>query len=221
MNDLFGMDLIPDPKNMAAKDRCGDQVSTIYPYLLQELRPTLCELGIETIEELGYDKPELAMKHYLDMEKSCAHLRRDGVAGDPRRPPEPARRVQPFTCDIPGCGAKLYSQLALRQHRSRHKSASKFYDCGVCGKRIKSAAYWLIHRKSHTEEPRFSCDICGKKFHRKYKLKQHSTVHSGIAEFQCEICGKYFTIKHNLTAHYKLHARKDQKAMTNRNFNEK
>ncbi|EDS38530.1 gastrula zinc finger protein XLCGF7.1 [Culex quinquefasciatus] len=75
--------------------------------------------------------------------------------------------VQPFTCDIPGCGAKLYSQLALRQHRSRHKSASKFYDCGVCGKRIKSAAYWLIHRKSHTEEPRFSCDICGKKFHRK------------------------------------------------------
>ncbi|XP_038105010.1 zinc finger protein 471 isoform X1 [Culex quinquefasciatus] len=129
--------------------------------------------------------------------------------------------VQPFTCDIPGCGAKLYSQLALRQHRSRHKSASKFYDCGVCGKRIKSAAYWLIHRKSHTEEPRFSCDICGKKFHRKYKLKQHSTVHSGIAEFQCEICGKYFTIKHNLTAHYKLHARKDQKAMTNRNFNEK
>lgn len=90
MNDLFGMDLIPDPKIMvaalkacrrlndyalairfleAAKDRCGDQVSTIYPYLLQELRPTLCELGIETIEELGYDKPELAMKHYLDMEK--------------------------------------------------------------------------------------------------------------------------------------------------------
>ncbi|KAL9693725.1 hypothetical protein quinque_013010 [Culex quinquefasciatus] len=48
----------------AAKDRCGDQVSTIYPYLLQELRPKLCELGIE---ELGYDKPELAIT--LGMEK--------------------------------------------------------------------------------------------------------------------------------------------------------
>ncbi|KAL9697499.1 hypothetical protein quinque_000940 [Culex quinquefasciatus] len=47
-----------------AKDRCGDQVSTIYPYLLQELRPKLCELGIE---ELGYDKPELAIT--LGMEK--------------------------------------------------------------------------------------------------------------------------------------------------------
>uniref|UniRef100_A0A8D8HZN7 Cytochrome c oxidase subunit 5A, mitochondrial n=1 Tax=Culex pipiens TaxID=7175 RepID=A0A8D8HZN7_CULPI len=82
---LHRLVLIPDPKIMvtalkdcrrlnddalairfleAAKDRCGDQVSTIYPYLLQELRPKLCELGIE---ELGYDKPELAIT--LDMEK--------------------------------------------------------------------------------------------------------------------------------------------------------
>lgn len=31
----------------------------IYPYLLQEIRPTLDELGILTPEEMGYDKPEL------------------------------------------------------------------------------------------------------------------------------------------------------------------
>ncbi|XP_055631525.1 zinc finger protein 567-like isoform X2 [Toxorhynchites rutilus septentrionalis] len=113
--------------------------------------------------------------------------------------------VQPFACDIEGCGAKLYSKFALQQHRSRHKSTNRYYDCEVCGKRIKGTAYWLIHRKIHTDEPRFQCDICGKKFRRKCKLKVHSTVHSGIAEFPCEICGKYFTVKHNLTAHYKLH----------------
>lgn len=83
MNDLLGMDLVPEPKIIIAglkacrrvndyalairwlegvKDKCGDNVSTIYPYLLQEIRPTLNELGVETPEELGYDKPELALK---------------------------------------------------------------------------------------------------------------------------------------------------------------
>ncbi|XP_058823651.1 zinc finger and BTB domain-containing protein 24-like [Topomyia yanbarensis] len=115
--------------------------------------------------------------------------------------------VQPFSCDFEGCDAKLHSKFALQQHRSRHKSANRYYDCEVCGKRIKGTAYWLIHRKIHTEDPRFSCEICGKKFRRKCKLKLHSTVHSGIAEFPCLFCGKYFTVKHNLTAHYKLHVK--------------
>lgn len=83
MNDLLGMDLVPEPKIITAglkacrrvndyalairwlegcKDKCGNQVDTIYPYLIQEIRPTLNELGVETPEELGYDKPELALK---------------------------------------------------------------------------------------------------------------------------------------------------------------
>lgn len=83
MNDLLGMDLVPEPKIIIAglkaarrvndyalairwlegvKDKCGGEVDTIYPYLLQEIRPTLNELGIETPEELGYDKPELGLK---------------------------------------------------------------------------------------------------------------------------------------------------------------
>lgn len=33
----------------------------IYPYILQEISPTLEELGIDTPEALGYDKPELAL----------------------------------------------------------------------------------------------------------------------------------------------------------------
>ncbi|XP_062558902.1 cytochrome c oxidase subunit 5A, mitochondrial-like [Armigeres subalbatus] len=90
MNDLLGMDLVPDPKVVisalkacrrlndyalairfleAVKDRCGDKEKEVYPYVLQEIKPTLCDLGIDTIEELGYDKPELAMKTILDLEK--------------------------------------------------------------------------------------------------------------------------------------------------------
>ncbi|XP_053686347.1 cytochrome c oxidase subunit 5A, mitochondrial-like [Sabethes cyaneus] len=88
MNDLLGMDLIPEPKIIVAglkacrrlndyalavrflegcKDKCGDKVNEIYPYLLQEIRPTLTELGIETPEELGYDQPELALKSVYDI----------------------------------------------------------------------------------------------------------------------------------------------------------
>ena len=82
-NDLAGMDLIPDPKIIAASLKACRRVNdyalavrwietlrvkanfadkAIYPYLLQELKPTLDELGINTPEELGYDKPELYLR---------------------------------------------------------------------------------------------------------------------------------------------------------------
>lgn len=88
MNDLCGMDLIPDPKIIraamyacrrvndyalavrfleACKDKCGPKVNEIYPYLIQEVKPVLTELGIDTPEELGYDKPELALQSVFEM----------------------------------------------------------------------------------------------------------------------------------------------------------
>ncbi|XP_053619999.1 cytochrome c oxidase subunit 5A, mitochondrial-like [Plodia interpunctella] len=88
MTDIHGMDLVPDPKILkaalhacrrvndyalavrileATKDQCGPKVNEIYPYIIQELKPTLTELGIETPEELGYDKPELALTNVYEM----------------------------------------------------------------------------------------------------------------------------------------------------------
>ncbi|KAK9502707.1 hypothetical protein O3M35_011421 [Rhynocoris fuscipes] len=79
------MDLVPDPSVIIAalkacrrineyalavryleaiKDKCGNHVNTIYPYILQEITPTLNELGIETPEEIGYDKPELYLPDF-------------------------------------------------------------------------------------------------------------------------------------------------------------
>ncbi|KAK0144182.1 Cytochrome c oxidase subunit 5A, mitochondrial [Merluccius polli] len=76
MNTLIGYDLVPEPKILsaalracrrlddlasairileAAKDKSGPH-KDIYPYLIQELQPTLDELGIPTPEELGIDK---------------------------------------------------------------------------------------------------------------------------------------------------------------------
>jgi len=35
--------------------------------MLKEVGPTLKELGVSTPEEMGYDKPELAVKDVFDM----------------------------------------------------------------------------------------------------------------------------------------------------------
>uniref|UniRef100_A0A8C5YAD9 Cytochrome c oxidase subunit 5A, mitochondrial n=1 Tax=Microcebus murinus TaxID=30608 RepID=A0A8C5YAD9_MICMU len=75
MNTLVGYDLVPEPKIIDAlqacrrlndfasavrilevvKDKTGPH-KEIYPYVIQELRPILNELGISTPEELGIDK---------------------------------------------------------------------------------------------------------------------------------------------------------------------
>ncbi|RWS20160.1 cytochrome c oxidase subunit 5A-like protein, partial [Leptotrombidium deliense] len=88
INDMHGMDLVPEPKIIIAclkacrrvndyalavrylealKFKCGNRVNEIYPYLLQEIKPTLDELGISTPEEMGYDKPELALMNPFDI----------------------------------------------------------------------------------------------------------------------------------------------------------
>ncbi|XP_063976960.1 cytochrome c oxidase subunit 5A, mitochondrial [Diachasmimorpha longicaudata] len=87
MNDLAGMDLVPEPKIVIAalkacrrlndfalairfletvKFKGGTEAHLTWPYIVQEIRPTLDELGINTPEELGYDKPELALKPVYD-----------------------------------------------------------------------------------------------------------------------------------------------------------
>ena len=87
LTDLQGMDLVPEPKILiaalkacrrlndfaitvrmleAVKVKCAGN-NEIYDYIIQELRPTLDELGISTPEELGYDVPELATVNPYDI----------------------------------------------------------------------------------------------------------------------------------------------------------
>ncbi|CAL1535322.1 unnamed protein product [Lymnaea stagnalis] len=88
MNDLSGEDLVPEPRIIIAalkacrrvndyalavrylesvQWKCGGEKKKIWPWLLQEIKPTLDELGVLTPEEMGYDKPELALKSVYDM----------------------------------------------------------------------------------------------------------------------------------------------------------
>jgi len=87
MNNLIGMDLVPDPKIISAALRACRRVNDyalttrfleaikmraetnkdIFPYVMKEIQPTLDELGISTPDQMGYDKPELALKSVFDV----------------------------------------------------------------------------------------------------------------------------------------------------------
>ena len=81
LTDLHKMDLVPEPKLIVAAlyacrrlndyalavrylealfIKCGSNQKEIWPYLISEIKPTMDELGISSLEEMGYDKPELA-----------------------------------------------------------------------------------------------------------------------------------------------------------------
>nr|ACO12035.1 Cytochrome c oxidase subunit 5A, mitochondrial precursor [Lepeophtheirus salmonis] len=81
-NNLYALDLVPEPPIIiaglkacrrlndfglairfleATKMKCSTHEEVIWPYIMQEIGPTMKELGISTLEELGYHEPELAL----------------------------------------------------------------------------------------------------------------------------------------------------------------
>ena len=87
MSDLAALDLVPEPEIVAAALKACRRVNDyslttrilevvhfkslhnkdIWPYMKQELKPTLDELGISLPEELGYDKPELMLQNPYEL----------------------------------------------------------------------------------------------------------------------------------------------------------
>ena len=49
------------------QEKCGNQVDKVWPYLYQEIAPTLSKLGILTPHEMGYGAPELAIVDVSDI----------------------------------------------------------------------------------------------------------------------------------------------------------
>lgn len=88
LNDLHGHDCVPEPPIIIAalkacrrvndialairaleaiKFKCGPYEKEFWPYITQEITPTLKDLGIPLPEELGYDKPELALRDVYEL----------------------------------------------------------------------------------------------------------------------------------------------------------
>ncbi|XP_073538135.1 uncharacterized protein [Phyllobates terribilis] len=61
------------------------------------------------------------------------------------------------------------------------------------------------HKKTQTEEKRFSCSNCGKYFARKSDLIRHERIHTGEKPYSCSECGKCFNLKSHLVCHQGTH----------------
>jgi len=88
INHMNRLDLIPEPEIISACLQACRRVNDhslavryletiryksnavskqVWPWVLQEIRPTVDKLGISVPEDLGYDKPELALKSVEDL----------------------------------------------------------------------------------------------------------------------------------------------------------
>ncbi|RNA40471.1 cytochrome c oxidase subunit mitochondrial [Brachionus plicatilis] len=88
INDMQGFDNFPEPRIVVAcleacrrlnepslatrylealRWKAGKDAKVIYPWLIQEIRPTLDKLKIATPEDLGYEKPEFGLKSVFEM----------------------------------------------------------------------------------------------------------------------------------------------------------
>merc|ERR1719342_1246720 len=66
----------------------------MWPYMMQELKPTMDELGISSLEEMGYDVPELALPNPYEIHgEGDDHITSSSEAnyhpGEPPRDPWP------------------------------------------------------------------------------------------------------------------------------------
>ncbi|KAF6027400.1 COX5A [Bugula neritina] len=53
--------------------KCGPHKKVVWPWLVQQIKPTLDDLGVPTPEEIGYDKPELYLEDVMDMLTAASH----------------------------------------------------------------------------------------------------------------------------------------------------
>jgi cytochrome c oxidase subunit 5a len=88
INHMNRLDLIPEPEIISAclqacrrvndhslairyleaiRHKANAVSKQVWPWIVQEIRPTLDKLGVSTPEDLAYDKPELALKSVDDM----------------------------------------------------------------------------------------------------------------------------------------------------------
>ncbi|XP_040284898.1 oocyte zinc finger protein XlCOF7.1-like [Bufo bufo] len=85
------------------------------------------------------------------------------------------------------------------------QEGGKSFNCGECGKQLKTRSTLNAHRKIHIGEKAFSCPECGKCFTNKANLFRHERIHTGEKPFACAVCSKCFSNKPDLVIHERSH----------------
>ncbi|XP_070792541.1 zinc finger protein 829-like [Pituophis catenifer annectens] len=79
------------------------------------------------------------------------------------------------------------------------------YKSMECGKMFNKSDHLFSHKKTLSEEKRFTCTECGKTFRYRYSRIRHQRNHKGERPYQCMECGKAFNCKSDLNSHKRSH----------------
>ncbi|XP_034721157.1 zinc finger protein 497-like [Etheostoma cragini] len=144
---------------------------------------------------------------------------------------------RPHLCDV--CGRKFARQYQLKRHKvlvhaggkegtPRNVPCDAAFGCGVCGKRLKTAALLARHARCHSAEKPHRCGVCLRSFLSaaclaQHNMRVHQRANAGDAphaarrrrnaappgaakEFPCPVCGRVFRFRSLLASHALTHS---------------
>jgi uncharacterized Zn-finger protein len=133
--------------------------------------------------------------------------------------------VNPFECDVPGCGATFPTKDRLRNHAQKH--APK-HACDLCGMRFQTDAIRRKHMLTHSALRPHACGHpgCGKRFKTATALDGHARTHTGEKPYRCAVegCEKAYgeatqLSRHRLKVHgIRIRARHSKRQKTTGEF---
>lgn len=103
--------------------------------------------------------------------------------------------------------------MQLRAHQRSEHEVQYSYECGICGKSMKTEALLKEHINQHetsvlpaNENPIcFRCDLCGQIENCEEEFAEHTAKHGG--QLKCILCGTIVKHKANLILHMRIHVR--------------
>ena len=109
-------------------------------------------------------------------------------------------------CPIAGCSKIYITKSTLESHIKSHNNESVI-KCSICEKVFDKPSRLKSHMLFHTGEKPHACDHegCTWKFPTQSKLARHKRTHTNDKRFTCSICNKAFGRSEHLQQHSQTH----------------
>uniref|UniRef100_A0A1I8NTQ5 C2H2-type domain-containing protein n=1 Tax=Stomoxys calcitrans TaxID=35570 RepID=A0A1I8NTQ5_STOCA len=142
------------------------------------------------------------MEHKCDKCGKC-FLRKSGLVLHERY----CDLAEPSQCNF--CSLKFSSVLKYEQHLKAEHGVAIKYECEICHKTFKTAAYLSVHRRRHNERY-YHCNMCPNTYINNAELKVHlQRNHAPKNAKICSLCkksfGQIFQLREHLKIEHKRH----------------
>lgn len=124
------------------------------------------------------------------------------IAPIPMSVPQGQQAVPFVPLSMPQSQASLPAQTPfVSQASSSIHTATKRFECSLCGGEYGSKGSLKVHMRQHTGERPYECDECGGRFSSASILLGHSRTHTGEKRFKCKKCNRCFAHQSSVYKH--------------------